>query len=158
METRGTLLWHRTKRLASISCKRVEKKCTSVRCDSVLTAASLSKRAKSSLRVITSSCAVHWDARLVKPSMSANKMLRKTQREKRGPSVLWKVLMQRGRPLCCLLGLQTGVDRICEPLFPFRPWQTESDAMTEEDRITQELRGSSCKRCMMPHGIQGCDS
>ena len=40
-----------------------------------LTAASLSKRAKSSLRVMTSSWAVHWDARLVKPSMSANRML-----------------------------------------------------------------------------------
>lgn len=43
----------------------------------VLTAASLSKRAKSSLRVITNSCAVHWDARLVKPSISANRMLRR---------------------------------------------------------------------------------
>ena len=40
-----------------------------------LTDASLSKRAKSSLRVMTSSWAVHWDARLVKPSMSANRML-----------------------------------------------------------------------------------
>lgn len=40
-----------------------------------LTAASLSKRAKSSFSVMTNSCAVHWDARLVKPSMSANKML-----------------------------------------------------------------------------------
>lgn len=43
----------------------------------ILTAANLSKRANSSLRVITSSCAVHCDARLVKPSMSANKMLQK---------------------------------------------------------------------------------
>ena len=42
---------------------------------STLTAASLSNRAKSSFRVMTSSCAVHWDARLVKPSMSANRML-----------------------------------------------------------------------------------
>lgn len=46
-------------------------------CDYILTAANLSKRANSSLRVITSSCAVHCDARLVKPSMSANKMLQK---------------------------------------------------------------------------------
>lgn len=45
--------------------------------DYILTAANLSKRANSSLRVITSSCAVHCDARLVKPSMSANKMLQK---------------------------------------------------------------------------------
>lgn len=52
--------------------------------DYILTAANLSKRANSSLRVITSSCAVHCDARLVKPSMSANKMLQKeTQRQKR---------------------------------------------------------------------------
>lgn len=41
----------------------------------VLTEASLSKRANSSLSVMTSSCAVHCDARLVKPSMSANRML-----------------------------------------------------------------------------------
>lgn len=40
-----------------------------------LTAANLSKRAKSSLSVITSSWAVHCEARLVKPSMSAKRML-----------------------------------------------------------------------------------
>ena len=40
-----------------------------------LTEASLSKRANSSFRVMTNSWAVHWDARLVKPSMSANSML-----------------------------------------------------------------------------------
>lgn len=42
----------------------------------LLTDASLSKRAKSSLRVMTSSWAVHWDARLVNPSMSAKRMLK----------------------------------------------------------------------------------
>lgn len=47
----------------------------------LLTDASLSKRAKSSLSVMTSSWAVHWEARLVKPSMSANRILRQTQRE-----------------------------------------------------------------------------
>lgn len=41
----------------------------------LLTDASLSKRAKSSLSVMTSSWAVHCEARLVKPSISANRML-----------------------------------------------------------------------------------
>ena len=45
-----------------------------------LTDASLSKRAKSSLSVMTSSWAVHWEARLVKPSMSANRILRTRSR------------------------------------------------------------------------------
>lgn len=57
-------------------------------CNCVLTAASLSKRAKSSFRVITNSCAVHWDARLVKPSMSANKMLQKHKDRKESLTLL----------------------------------------------------------------------
>lgn len=71
-----------------------------------LTAASLSKRAKSSLRVMTSSWAVHWDARLVKPSMSANRMLGRQveedphEREFRGtqpgpPSALGELLARK---------------------------------------------------------------
>lgn len=49
---------------------------------SALTEASLSKRANSSFSVMTSSWAVHWDARLVKPSMSANSMLQKRWRRR----------------------------------------------------------------------------
>ncbi len=65
-------------------------------CDCILTAASLSKRAKSSLRVITNSCAVHCDARLVKPSMSANKMLQK-HKDKRN-SIQHSSFSQFGTP------------------------------------------------------------
>lgn len=42
----------------------------------VLTAASLSKRAKSSLSSLTSSCALQAEDSCVKPTMSANRMLR----------------------------------------------------------------------------------
>lgn len=43
--------------------------------ENLLTSASWSKRPKSSLRSLTSSCAVHCDARTVKPTMSAKTML-----------------------------------------------------------------------------------
>lgn len=94
-------------------------------CDFILTAASLSKRAKSSLRVITNSCAVHWDARLVKPSMSANKMLQK-HKDKRDrfqyfpffsslecpvPSALQSSSMLT---VFCLVRLQTDTCHLCE--------------------------------------------
>lgn len=52
----------------------------------ILTAASLSNRANSSFRVMTSSCAVHWDARLVNPSMSAKRILQR-QRENRRSNI-----------------------------------------------------------------------
>lgn len=54
--------------------------------DRKLTAASLSNLAKSSFSVMTSSWAVHWEARLVKPSMSAKRMLGKRE-EKQKKSV-----------------------------------------------------------------------
>lgn len=60
---------------------------------SLLTDASLSKRANSSFSVMTSSCAVHWDARLVKPSMSANSMLQ----ERRWRKEVWERDIQTER-------------------------------------------------------------
>ena len=47
-----------------------------------LTVASSSNFPKSSLRSLTNSWAVHWEARLVKPTMSAKRMLRERQRER----------------------------------------------------------------------------
>lgn len=54
-----------------------------------LTVASSSNFPNSSFRSLTSSCAVHWEARLVKPTMSANRMLSEQKKKKKRISPEW---------------------------------------------------------------------
>lgn len=54
-----------------------------------LTVASSSNFPNSSFRSLTSSCAVHWEARLVKPTMSANRMLSEQKKKKKRISPKW---------------------------------------------------------------------
>lgn len=58
-----------------VHCLKTRRNTKNKEGENLLTSASWSKRPKSSLRSLTSSCAVHCDARTVKPTMSAKTML-----------------------------------------------------------------------------------
>lgn len=101
-----------------------------------LTAASLSKRAKSSLRSFTSSWALQAEDSWVKPTMSANRMLQKdratgseapdsdspptaARRDRGGPGRAWaaKLILCKG-PACRLPPLQPPPLRLLTPSCP----------------------------------------
>lgn len=88
-----------------------------------LTAASLSKRAKSSLSSLTSSWALQDDDSWVKPTMSANKILHGNKR-KDGTSILIMLLHPHKHPHSCtfslLTELQSGIQS--SAYFLFQLW------------------------------------